>query len=141
MKRNKLKAPKVGRSLTWAIIVGVIAASLLSILLTALLTNFVLNGHLSEGSAGVIIFLVRVVSMLVGALIAAVIYKQQYLPLIGFTALGYLLVLLGTGIVFFDGSFKHFLSGVTSVLVGGIISLLILTRPKNKSRRAIKYNR
>ena len=139
MKRNKLKAPKVGQSLTSSLIVGVIAASLLSVLLTALLSSFVLNGRVSEGSADVIIFLIRAVSLLAGILIAAAIYKQKYLPLVGFTALGYLLALLGTGIVFFDGSFKQFLSGVASVLVGGILSLLILTRPK--SRRSIKYNR
>ena len=141
MKRNKLKAPKVGRSLTSAIIVGVIAASLLSILLTALLSSFVLNGRISEGSTDIIIFLIRAVSLMAGTLIAAAIYKQKYLSLVGFTVLGYLLVLLGTGIVFFDGSFNRFLSGVASILVGGIVSLLILTRPKSQSRRPIKYNR
>lgn len=141
MKRNKLNAPKIGQSLASAVTVGVIVALLLGLLLTALLTNLTLNGGLREEGAGIFIFAVRFISVLVGALIAGVILKEKYLPLVGFTALGYLLVLLGIGIVFFDGSFKHFLSGVGSTLLGGVVSILILKSPGARKHKPAKYNR
>ena len=109
MKRNKLTISKGGRSSTSAIITGVIAASLISVLLTALAANLILNGQLGEKSAAAVSFTIRAISQLGGALIGALLLKRNYLKMVGFITAGYLLVLTGTGIVFFDGSFKNFL--------------------------------
>lgn len=140
MKRNKLQSSVTGRSLTSGIVVGIVAASLLSVLLTALLTNIVLSNNLRENSIDAIVFLIRAISLLVGVLFGAMVSKKKHLQLVGFAALGYLLMLIGTGIVFYDGNFKHFLSGVASVLLGGIAALAIIQRPKGRSHRGRKLN-
>lgn len=140
MKRNKLKTSKTGQSLTMAIMAGVFAASALSILLTALVTNLVLKGSLYEKSVGATIFLIRSISTLVGALIGGTVLKQKFLLQVGLTALGYMAILLGIGIVFYDGSFKHFFSGAVSVLVGALAALMVLLMPKRKSRRSLKFS-
>ena len=139
MKKNKLNTSKTGQSLASAVAIGVIVASVLSVLLSALLSNVVLNGRLQETSVSAIVFVIRSISMLLGALIGGAILKKSFLPLVGFTAAGYLLVLLGIGIVFYDGSFKNFLSGIASVLIGGIAALFIIQRPKNKRNKSVKY--
>lgn len=139
MKRNKLQTSKTG-TLASAIAAGVIAASLLSVLLTALLTNLALNGSLGENSISAFVFLVRAISVLLGSLIGGMVLKRKFLLQVGLTALSYLVVLLAAGIVFYDGSFKRFLSGAASVLTGGVAALLILQRPKIKRHRSVKYN-
>jgi len=140
MKRNRHITAKAGQSLTTVIVVGILVASLLSILLTALVTNLVLNGSFGENSVAPIIFVIRTISLFIGALIGGALSKHKILLQVSLTALGYMIVLLGIGIVFYDGSFKHFLSGAVSVLAGGVAALLILQRPKNKSRRRTKIS-
>ncbi len=140
MKRNKHKTSNAGQSLVTAITAGVVGAICLSVLLTLFLTNFVLNGTMREENANVIILLIRAISVFAGALIGGALLKQRYLLQVSLTALGYWVALIGIGIVFYDGSFKHFLSGTASVLTGGAAALMLLQRPKRKSRRPHKYN-
>lgn len=139
MKRNKLTISKAGRSHTSVIITGVIIASLISVLLTALVTNFILNGHLREKNTTAIIFVIRTISLLIGALIGASLLKQNYLKIVGLITAGYLIIMIGTGIVFFDESFKNFLLGVASVLIGGIAALIILQTPKRNHVKHKKF--
>ncbi|MBR5022191.1 MAG: hypothetical protein IKY18_03190 [Oscillospiraceae bacterium] len=130
MKRNKLRISKDGRSKSTAIIIGITVALLLSVLLTVAVSNLVLKGNLSEKLASGVIFVLRAISVLAGTLIGGSILKRDYLILIGIIASVYLIMLIGIGIVFFNGSFKNFLLGVISVLVGGVVALIILQAPK-----------
>ena len=139
MKRNKLKISKAGTSITSAIVTGIMIASLVSILLTVLVTNNILNGQLGEKIATATIFVIRSVSVLIGALVGGTLMKKNYLKLIGFTAIGYLIVLTGMGIVFFSGSLKNFFWGAVSVLVGGAGALLILQMPKGNRVKHKKF--
>lgn len=140
MKRNKLKVSKAGRSHTAAVITGVVIALVLSFLLTALMGNLILNGHSGENIAHASIFLIRTISVLVGALIGGLVLRHNYLKLVGFITAGYFVVLIGIGIVFYDGSFKSFLVGAVSVLVGGIAALLILQMPKSNMHKRKKFS-
>lgn len=137
MKRSKLKISKTDRSHTSAIITSTIIALLLSVLLTALMGNIMLSGHLSEKTVTAGVFLTRSISVLVGVLIGASMLKQHYLKLVSIISAVYFVTLIGTGIVFFDGSFQNFLLGVISVLIGGVAALLILLMPK-RNRRKLK---
>lgn len=139
MKRNKLKMPKAGASQTSIIIIGVVTASLVSLLLTALTTNHILNGHVGVEIASAVIFAIRSVSLLIGALIGGSLMKKNNLKLVGLIAAGYLIMLTGTGIVFFSGNLKNFLLGVISVLVGGVAALLILQKPKTNRVKHKKF--
>lgn len=130
MKRNKLKISKDGRSKSTAIIIGIAVASLLSVLLTGVISNLVLKGNLSEKLANGAVFVIRTISVLAGALIGGSLLKHDYLILIGIIVSGYLTMLIGAGIVFFNGSFKNFLLGIISVIIGGAVALLILQAPK-----------
>lgn len=141
MNRNKLKISKAGISHTSAIVTGVVIASVLSLLLTALIANFILNEHFSEKITAAVIFGIRTISVLVGALIGGFILKQNYLKLVGFITVGYFVVLIGAGIVFYDGSFKNFLTGAVSVLIGGVAALLILQTPKGNMHKHKKFVR
>ena len=139
MKRNKLKVSKTSRSNISAIVIGVLIASVISILLTVLVANLVLNGHLEENSTAAVIFIIRAISLLIGALIGASLLKQNYLKLVGFITAGYLILLTGTGIVFYSGNLKSFISGAASVLIGGVATLLILQTPRGNRIKRKKF--
>ena len=138
MKGNKHKKSTTGRTNTSAIAIGVAIAILLSALLTAGVTSLVLKGSLRESVAGAVVFLIRGLSVLAGALVAGGIKKGKYLQITGFTALGYMVILLGLGIALYDGSF---FGGVISVLLGGAVALLIQQRPKSGRHKTAKYSR
>lgn len=140
MKRNKVNTSKAGRSLASVASVGVLIALVISMLLSALVSTLVLNGSLQGDSMRVSVFVIRTISLLLGALISGVILKKNFLPLVGIVAGGYLLALIGIGIAFYNGDFLHFLSGVASVLIGGMVALLILQKPKRSKRKPVKYN-
>lgn len=140
MKRNKLQSSKAGRSLTGVIMAGVIIATLLSLLLSALMSSFVLSGRLQEGSVRAVSFIIRLISVFAGALIGGVLSKEKYLLQVGLTALGYMLVLIGTGIVIYNGSFRHFLSGAGSVLIGAVSAFLILQKQNTKGHKITKIS-
>ncbi len=128
MKFNK---PKV--SVITGAGIGVATAVVISILLTALYGVLMINGSVGEAPSTVVIFLIRTVSAAVGGFVAAVLTKGYFLPVVGITIAGYLILLLGTGIIAFDGSFKNFGSGLLSVLLGGAIPCI--TKLKAPKRR------
>ena len=140
MKRNKLKMSGIKQSNASAIFTGVILATLLSLLLTALMANFVLNGHLSEKHISAISFVIRTISVFAGSLAGASLLKQKFLRSVAIIVAGYLVVLIGIGIVLYDGSFKNFIQGIVSVLSGGGIALLILLRPKGNKHKRVKIS-
>ena len=141
MKRMAYKPKKISRSMATGVSVGIGIALLISVLLTSGLTSLVINGNTSENGSEVFVFAIRTLSIFLGGIIATGIYQEKNLPVIGFTAMGYLVVLLGLGIVLYDGSFQHFGSGILSVLVGGLLSCAIKMKPKAKSKYLKRYTK
>ena len=141
MKGIKRKTPKGNHSLTAASVMGIVRGGLLSALLTAALTSFILNGQIGENSIAVAIFLIRALSVILGCLAGGFLAKGKYLQTVSFITLGYLIALSAVGIVFYDGSFRNFISGVLSVLTGGAVAFLTLQRPKRRRHNTVKYSR
>ena len=77
MKRNiKIAAGSKHSSIT-AIWIGTLTAVLLSIALTALLTNLVVNGQIGETKTSIFIFVIRAVSVFIGGILGAAIIKEK----------------------------------------------------------------
>lgn len=141
MKRMVYKPKNISKSMTTGVCIGIGIALLISALLTTGLTSLIINENTGENGCGIFIFTIRAVSILIGGIIATVIYQEKYLPVIGITALGYLVILLGIGIVVYDGSFQHFGSGIISVLTGSLLAWAIRLKPKTKSKYLKKYTK
>lgn len=141
MKRMAYKPKNISKSMTTGVCSGIGIALLISMLLTSGLTSLIINEKTGEGVNGMFVFVIRALSVFLGGIIATGIYQEKNLPVIGFTALGYLVILLGLGIVLYDGSFKNFGIGIVSVLVGALIAWAIRLRPKTKSKYLKKYTK
>ena len=138
MKRNKHKMLKIRSSLITTSLIGVVVALLLSTLFIALFSNLILNGAISDSNTRWFVFLSRGIGLFVGTLMAGAILREQYLKLAGLVLAGYLLILVGIGIIFYDGSFKGFASGVTSLALGSVIAFVILQGLTNKRKKRPK---
>ncbi len=139
IKQRKVSMGK--HSAIAGIAIGMAVVLVISFVLTAGLTSLIINGKLSEGTAGVFVFVIRAISVLAGGLVATTLVKERCLPIVGAVAAVYLLVLLGTGIAAFDGSFKNFIPGIMSVLIGGILACMIKLKPQKKRKTTARYTR
>ena len=124
-----------------AVVIGVVAATIISVLLTAGLTSLIMNGMVSETAAGPYVFVIGMIASAIGCLIGMILMKGKYLIIAGSAALGYLAVLIGLGIVLYEGSFKNMLSTVVSVLLGGVIACLLVLKPLKKPKHTGRYRR
>lgn len=130
-----------GQSTTSAIAIGLAVTLVVSILLSAGLTSLVINGNLNENSVRISVFVIRTISVLLGGLVGASLSKGKYLPIVGIIALIYAIVLIGFGIIFYDGSFQNFGFGMLSMIIGGALACIIKLKPLRKPRRTVKYGR
>lgn len=124
-----------------AIAIGIAVATIISILLTAGLTSLIMNGTVDEATTGPYIFIIRTVASAIGCLIGTMLMKGKYLLVAGVIALGYLAILIGIGIILYDGSFNNILSGAVSALLGGVIACVVVLKPLKKSKHTVRYGR
>ena len=122
-----------------AIVIGVLSASIVCFLLTIGLTSIVMNGTVGETTGGLYIFGIRMVAAFVGCVVSTLLMKGKYLLMVGAVSIGYLAVMIATGIVMYDESFKNVLSGVVSVSLGGVIACLVVLKPLKKTKVTARY--
>ena len=139
MKKRIGNSVSAKPSETPAVIIGVVVALFVSFLLMIGLTSFVVKGMINETE--LYIFAIRTIAAAIGCVTGTVLTKGRYLFITGATVLGYMAVLLGFGIVLFDGSFENILLGAASVILGGVIACLVALKPLKKSKYAAKHRR
>lgn len=141
MKKNRHMTSSAKLTELPAAIIGIATATLISFLLTVALTSLVMNGTVGESSTGPYIFAIRTIASAIGCFLGALLLNGKYLIIAGTIALGYLAVLIGTGIILYDGSFNNMLSGTVSVLLGGIFACVVVLKPLKKSKNKARYTR
>lgn len=139
MKQNVHFLKKGGRSIGISVLIGVAMALAVSGLLSVGLTSLLMNGHVELNGTVIIVFLIRALSVLAGGLLASALSEGKHLAVIGLVAVGYLLILLGLGIVLYDGSFRNFGGGVLSAAAGGASACLIKLKPPAKRKHSFRY--
>ena len=132
MKRLTRTATKGSKTMTNGVIIGTAVATAISFLLSMGLTSLIGKGSVPENGSGVYIFLIRSLSVLLGSLLSTAIIKEKNLQTIGIVTAAYLIILLGIGIVAYNGSFHNFGIGLLSVLAGGGIACIIKVIPQKK---------
>ena len=126
--------------IVFCVCVGIVVALIISAVLSIGLTSLIEKGKLDEnGATGV--FFVRFVSMLAAGLIGTGLSAKKLLPIIVAIAAGYLLVLVGAAILFFDGSLKGIFGGLLSVAAGAVVALVIRLKPQTTRNKLIRYKK
>jgi len=141
MKCNLHMFKTGGRSVTLSVVIGVAIAAVISLLLNMGLTSLVMNGHIEANDTAFFVFAIRAVSVIAGGLVAAALAREKMLLLIGLTSIGYLLLLIGLGIIFYDSSFLNFGSGVISAAVGAACACVLKLKAPRKKKHSVKYKK
>ncbi len=121
--------------------IGILVATTVSAALSALTANLALSGKFGETGSITAVFLIRLLSVAIGGITGTSLSKEKLLPTIGVITSGYFIMLLIMGIIFYDGSFHQFGSGLLSTLLGGVLVGLIRLRSRKSKRRTVKIHR
>ena len=139
MKRNLQILKLGGQAIGISIASGAAIAVVITVLMNIGLTSLVINGQIAESDTAFIVFIIRAVSVMIGGMIASALAKEKILITIGITAIGYLLIVVALGIIFYDGSFRNFISGVISVAVGAVCACVLRLKTPRKKKHSVKY--
>ena len=127
------------KSIGYGVGIGVAVSVVISVLLLCLLSCLMIKQRLSEHTAGIAVFIIRFLAINLGTLIGSKLTKENGVIVIAAITTAYLVILLGLGIVAYEGVFRNFGTGLFSVLIGAGVSTAIVLKPQRKSKRTIKY--
>ena len=122
-------------SVVLGISLGIVAALIISLLLTTGMTSLVLGGKMNERLLQVFIFAIRSIALFVGVILGTALTREKYIAATGAITVGYMLLLMGLGIAVYDGTFCGFGSSVISIAVGAAVGYLFRLKLQNKPRR------
>lgn len=137
MLTNKSKHNSIWTSVA----IGLLAAVILTILGAILGTTLINGGKIQETAYPVISAIILCISSFFGTLITTKKASQQLLIAAGTTVLGYLLLLAGIQILFFEGEFHSLWRGILLSVVGTIPTILISMKPHGHKKGKVKYRR
>lgn len=120
---------------------GIICAFLMSLLFLAGMTSLIMSGKIADGTANILIFALRTIGVLVGVLIGTGVIKEKCLITSVYIVLGYLIILIASCILIYDGVFSRLVLGVISAITGGALGCLIRLKLQNSQRRTRKNRR
>ena len=122
------------------VVIGTIAAILISVILSAILV-FIIQSKKTSDSVMPHLFAIRFISVLLGALIGTQINNEKSLAEASLITGAYILILLCLGIMFFEGQFNQIVTGVLASIGGGVLSCLIRLKSKKNKNHVYKVKR
>ena len=122
------------------VVIGTIAAILISVILSAILV-FIIQSKKTSDSVMPHLFAIRFISVMLGALIGTQINNEKSLTEASLITGAYILILLCLGIMFFEGQFNQIVTGVIAGIGGGVLSCLIRLKSKKNKNHVYKVKR
>ena len=122
------------------VVIGTIAAILISVILYAILV-FIIQSKKTSDSVMPHLFAIRFISVMLGALIGTQINNEKSLTEASLIPGAYILILLCLGIMFFEGQFNQIVTGVLASIGGGVLSCLIRLKSKKNKNHVYKVKR
>lgn len=138
---NKRVAEKNNQPVRAGVGMGVLVAILVSVLLAMILAALVINERISENTMHYFTLAILLAATLIGGLIAAKRTGGKCALVSGLTALAYCLVLVGAGVLFFDGGFHNLWTSVAVIAVGFVGSCALCISGRGRGRNRKRFTR
>ena len=129
------------QSFATVLCIGTLTSLLLSVVLSMIVATLVLNERIGEDAIGLLSRIIMMISSALGCIIAIRLNAEKLAIVSGITGIIYLLILIGTGILFFDGGFHNIWTSIISVTVGCVLSCAICIRGKGSVIKRKRTNR
>lgn len=115
--------------------IGLIMSIIISVVLSMILAVLVVNERVGEGVIGFITPLIALLASLIGCITAGKQVEEKLAIVISVTGGIYLLLLVGAGILFFDGGFHNLWTSLLAITLSSAISCAICIRGKGSGRK------
>ena len=115
--------------------IGLVASIILSVILSMLLAVVVINERVGENAINYFTPAIMLIASLTGCVIAGNRVKEKLAIVVGVTGAIYLFVLVGVGILFFDGGFHNLWTSLLAIAVSCSLSCAICIRGKASGRK------
>ena len=115
--------------------IGLLLSVLVSVMLSMLLAVLVINEQVGENRIAYLSPLITLLASFVGCVAAGKQVEQKLAIVIGVTGAIYLFLLMGVGILFFDGGFHNLWMSLLAIAVGCALSCAICIRGKGSGRK------
>ncbi len=118
------------------VLIGLLIGILASVVLALLIAVLIHNGMLVENRIKLIVAPIQFVAAFIGSLLAGKRSGQKYAIICGATVILYYMILLASGIMFFESTFQNIGLGIGMCAAGYISACAIcMTGKKNKRKR------
>ena len=116
---------KNGCSMASGVAMGVLISVFISLLLAMAVAALITNEHLNEGGMRYFAYIITLISGVIGGIAAGKKVRSKYALVTGLTGLVYCLLLIGAGILFFNGGFKMLWPSVAAIAAGVAVSCVV----------------
>ena len=130
-KRSRVLKEK--QNMPVGIFIGVCIALALTFLFSALLALLIVHEHVNINKTGLFTFTITVISSLVSAVIAGKSTQAKPALSCGLSAIIYGLIILGIGILFFDGRLQGIWTSLVAIIIGYLGACTICISKKKGS--------
>ncbi|MBR4109900.1 MAG: TIGR04086 family membrane protein [Oscillospiraceae bacterium] len=117
------------------IAIGLILSVVISVMLSMLLAVLVINERVGENTIEYLTPLITLLASFIGCVVAGKQVEEKLAIVIGATGTIYLFLLIGSGILFFDGGFHNLWTSFLTVAVACALSCAICIRGKGGGRK------
>jgi putative membrane protein (TIGR04086 family) len=135
------KSKAVNRNFVTEIVKGVFIALLIAVASACVYGILIQRQTVSESSSGIWVIVTLALASLIGCLISSGRIGEKRIIVTAITAAVLYLVLLATGILFFDGSMRGLGVNLSAVLVGAGISCLLSIKRSSKKIKIKRWSR
>lgn len=126
-------------SMWTSILIGIVCSLLVSFIGVIIITFLINKESFGLNTGGGMSAVIWFGSSFAGAAIACKFTNRQYFIVSAVTALGYLLILAGMQIMFFDSQFYQIWKGILAALAGILPCILLFGRTSGRKKGKIKY--
>lgn len=131
---------KIEHSIGAGVSAGSVVSLVLSVILAMIVAALIVNERIGESAIKYISPIIVLIATMAGCIIGAGLVGEKLAVVSGITGVVYLLILIGTGILFFDGGFHNLWTSILSIIVGCVSSCAICIRGKgSKTKRKRAY--
>lgn len=126
---------KAGRSMSGSVGIGALIAVAVSVIMAMALSALIVNERIDEDVMQYFSFAILLVSAFAGCMLAGKRTEGKYAMATGLTALTYCVILMGAGILLFDGGFRNLWTSIIAIMIGCVLSCAICIGGQGKGHR------
>ena len=133
--KSKHKFRRENLSFGWGVCISLGISVFTGLILSLLLTTFVINEHIDENMIGYITPIITLIASFLGCITSGKLIGERLAVVIGITGALYLAVCVFTGVLLFNGGFHNLWIRLLTIVISWAVSCAICIRGQGSGRK------